>query len=228
MVRVPAAARRLTLTVIVEVPEPGALMDVGLKPTVTLEPVTVAERLTAELKPPLTAVVKVSLPVPEGETCSDAVAGERVKLGVAPVTVSVTVVVSTMLPDVAVTVMGYDPGVAPDVVNVKVDEAAPLVIVTGFALQPIVTPLGKVEVERATDPVNPLLGVTVTAVVFEPVCPTWTVVGDAETPKPGVMGPLSALIRAAVGLPQPVTRSKPVTAEKLPEVPLVMSWKSAA
>lgn len=40
--------------------------------------------------------------------------------------------------------------------------------------------------------------------------------------------PASALIRPLFGLPHPVTRSYPVTAEKLPEVPLVMSWKSAA
>ena len=49
--------------------------------------------------------------------------------------------------------------------------------------------------------------------------------GEAEMLKLGVAGPVSALIRAApFGLPQPVTKSKPVTAEK-PLLPLVMSWK---
>lgn len=39
----------------------------------------------------------------------------------------------------------------------------------------------------------------------------------------------SALISPVpFGLPHPVTRSYPVTAEKLPDVPLVMSWKSVA
>lgn len=103
-----------------------------------------------------------------------------------------------------------------------------LVITTGFALQPMVTPVGRVEVVRATDPVNPLFGVTVTVVPSEPVWGTVTVEGEAETPKPGAMDPLNAEMRAAVGLPHPVTRSNPVTAEKLPEVPLLMSWKSAA
>jgi len=36
----------------------------------------------------------------------------------------------------------------------------------------------------------------------------------------------SVVIKEGVGVPQPVTRSKPVTAEYLPDVPLVMSWKS--
>lgn len=60
IVRVPAAALRLTVMVRVDVPAP--LIDVGLKPSVTLEPVTVPDRLMAELKPPLTAVVMVTFP----------------------------------------------------------------------------------------------------------------------------------------------------------------------
>ena len=104
MVREPVAARRLTVMVMVEVPAP--VIDVGLKLTVTLEPVTVPDRAMAELNPPLTAVVMVTFPVPEGETEIDAGDALMVKLGVAPATVSVTVVVSTMLPEVPVTVIG--------------------------------------------------------------------------------------------------------------------------
>jgi hypothetical protein len=36
------------------------------------------------------------------------------------------------------------------------------------------------------------------------------------------------VISAGFGLPQPVTRSKPVTDVKLPDLPLVMSWKYVA
>ena len=44
-------------------------------------------------------------------------------------------------------------------------------------------------------------------------CTTETEVGEAERLKPGVAGPLSAAISPLFGLPQPVTRSYPVTAE---------------
>ena len=81
-------------------------MDVGLKLSVTLEPVTVPDRLTAELKPPVTAVETVTLPVAPGETERDVGDALRVKLGVAPGMVSVTVVVSTVPPEVPVMVMG--------------------------------------------------------------------------------------------------------------------------
>ena len=37
--------------------------------------------------------------------------------------------------------------------------------------------------------------------------------------------PPESAIRPAFGLPYLVTRSKPFTAAKLPDVPLVMSWK---
>jgi hypothetical protein len=91
MVREPVAALRLTVMVIVEVPAP--VIDAGLKLTVTLDPVTVPESLMAELKPPLTAVVMVTFPVPDGETEIDVGDAVIAKLGVTPTTVSVTVVV---------------------------------------------------------------------------------------------------------------------------------------
>jgi hypothetical protein len=75
------------------------------------------------------------------------------------------------------------PGVAFVVVNVNVELTAPVVIVTGFELHPILTPEGRVEVVRFTDPVKPLLGVTV--MLVEPpvalVCATETPVGFADT-----------------------------------------------
>jgi hypothetical protein len=103
MVREPAAALRLTVMVMVEVPAP--VIDVGLKLSVTLDPVTEPDRLMAELKPPLTAVVTVTFPVPEGETEIGVGDALMVKLAVVPVTVSETVVVSTVLPEVPETVI---------------------------------------------------------------------------------------------------------------------------
>jgi hypothetical protein len=107
MVCVPRLAPRLALTVIVEVPEPGAAIELGLKLTVNPLPPPEADRLIAESKPPDTAVVIVDVPelrlgtvIEEGEALT-------VKLGVAPleVTVSDTLVVSVVLPEVPVTVI---------------------------------------------------------------------------------------------------------------------------
>jgi hypothetical protein len=52
-----------TASVAVEVPEPGAAIEVGLKLTVTPVGWPVADRATAESKPPETAVVMVELPL---------------------------------------------------------------------------------------------------------------------------------------------------------------------
>ena len=62
MVWVPVLARELTVTFIVDVPEPGAAMDVGLKLTVTPDGWPLADKAIAELKPPETAVVIVEVP----------------------------------------------------------------------------------------------------------------------------------------------------------------------
>lgn len=66
---------------------------------------------------------------------------------------------------------------------------------------------------RVTAESNP--PVTVLVMVLEPPLPAviGTEDGDAERAKPAGAGPVSAVIRVAVGLPQPVTRSKPATAE---------------
>ena len=106
IVREPVAALRLTVIVMVDVPEPGAAMEVGLKLTVTREPVTAPDKPMAELKPPLTVVVMVTFPVVDRVTVREMGEALMVKLGLAPGTVSETVVVSTVLPEVPVTVMG--------------------------------------------------------------------------------------------------------------------------
>jgi hypothetical protein len=75
---------------------------------------------------------------------------------------------------------------------------------------------------------NPPLTVLVMVELPELPCNMVTDEGDADSENPATGGPDSAEIKAGFGLPHPVTRSYPITAEKLPEVPLVMSWKSVA
>lgn len=205
MVRVPAAALRLTVMVMVDVPAPGAAMDVGLKLRVTLEPVTVPDRLTFELKPPLTAVVMVTFPLLEGET--EIVVGDalRVKVGVAPGMVSVTVVVSTVLPEVPFTVMGKVPPAVPAATAMVMLVLLPALM--GLVVNPMVTPAGWPVADKVMEPEKP--PVTALLIVVDPLPPalTETELGDDEMEKPDGGGPERAEIKAAVGLPHPVTRS---------------------
>ena len=140
MVWLPVLARLPTLTVMVEVPEPGAAIELGLKDTLTLLPAPEADKPIAELKPPEIAVVMVELPELPLAMLSDVGDALMVKLGFVPVTVSVTVVVCVVLPEVPVTVMVYVP--------VTVDAATVIVIVEVPApviepgLKPTVTPAG--------------------------------------------------------------------------------------
>ena len=63
-VEVPRVAVELTVKVSVEVPEPGAAIEAGLKEAVTPDGRPEADSEMAELKPPETAVVIVEVPVP--------------------------------------------------------------------------------------------------------------------------------------------------------------------
>lgn len=63
IVYVPADAVAATEMFIVELPDPGAAIDVGLKVTVTPVGWPVADHPTDELKPPVTALVTVDEPV---------------------------------------------------------------------------------------------------------------------------------------------------------------------
>lgn len=89
----------------VDEPDPGARMELGLKLTVTLLGSPVADKEMAELKPPEIAVVIVELPELPGLIVIDVGDALMVKLGLVPVTVSETVVVSTVLPEVPFTVI---------------------------------------------------------------------------------------------------------------------------
>lgn len=105
MVGVPVAARRLTVTVIFDVPAPP-LIGFGLKLTETLDGTPEAERLTDELNPPETVVVSVELPDEPRAMISEVGLAVIEKSGVVPGTVTLTVVVATVLSDVPVTVIG--------------------------------------------------------------------------------------------------------------------------
>jgi len=79
---VPVAVVAATARIMVEVPEPGAAMDVGLKLTVTPVGWPVAVKATAAPKPPEMAVVIVDVPLLPCTTDTEVGEAEMVKLGV--------------------------------------------------------------------------------------------------------------------------------------------------
>ena len=144
-------------------------------------------------------------------------------------TVRLTDVVCVVPSDVFPVMVMEDVPVAAveEAVSVSSDEPLPL---TGLVPKLAVTPEGSPEAVSVTPELSVPLTVTVMVEVPLLPCVMVTLPGDEERLKLPccVVPPVSAVIKVGVGLPHPVTRSKPVTAEKLPEVPLVMSWKSAA
>jgi hypothetical protein len=104
MVWSPVEALRPTVIFMVE--EPAPVMVVGLNETELALPSPEAESVIGESKPPVVVAVMVTSP--------DALRAMVMEVGLAlmenpavvPVTVSETVVVSTVLPEVPVTVMG--------------------------------------------------------------------------------------------------------------------------
>src|SRR5579863_5695540 len=130
----------------------------------------------------------------------------KVNVGVVPVTVTETVVVFVMLPDVPVTVILYVPAVTdePTVMDI-LDVPAPVIDV---GLKATVTPVGWPVAESPITPSNPPTAVLVIVEPPEPPCAIVTEFGDAESVNPGAGGPVSELISPdPFGLPQPVARS---------------------
>jgi len=197
-----------TAMVMVEAPEPGAAMDVGLKLTVTPVGWPLAVKAIAESKPPETVVEIVDVPLLPSSTETEVGEAEMLKLGLATVvTVSETVVVSTVLPEVPVTVMLYVPVAADEAtVIIMVEFPAPVIEV---GLKPMVTPVGWPEAVREIAESKPPVTVLVMVEVPELPCATETEAGEADRLKPGVGElPVSELIRLdPFGLPQPVARS---------------------
>ncbi len=125
-------------------------MELGLKLTVTLLGWPVADKAMAELKPPEMVVVIVEWPEFPGSTVIDVGDALMVKLGVVPVTVRETVVVSLVLPEVPVTVIVYVPGaVDAATVIVMVEVPAPVIEV---GLKVTVTPRGLATRRQAKSP----------------------------------------------------------------------------
>jgi hypothetical protein len=136
----PSLALPPTLTVMVDVPEPGAATELGLKVTVWRLPSPEADKVIAELKPPEIAVLIVEVPELPLATLIDVGDALMVKLGVVPVTVRETVVLSVVLPEVPLTVMLYVPAAVDEAtVSFMVDVPAPVIEV---GLKPTVTPVG--------------------------------------------------------------------------------------
>lgn len=120
--------------------------------------------------------------------------------------VRLMVVVCVRLPETPVTVILLVPVVAVLLaVNVRT-----LVEVVGLVPKLAVTPLGRAEFDRVTDPVNPLLGVTV--MVLLPLVPCFTVrlVGEADSEKFGAAGALTVKLIDVVWL-------------RVPEVPVIVT-----
>ena len=93
-----------TPIVIIEVPDPGAAIGLGLKLTVVPVGAPLADRLMALLKPPLTVVVMVEVPCAPCATLTEDGAALMVKSAGA-VTESVTLVVCWIPPPLPVTVI---------------------------------------------------------------------------------------------------------------------------
>jgi hypothetical protein len=103
IVRVPVVALLLAVIFIVEVPAP--VMEVGVKLMVVPLPCPEAESAIAPLKPPVTADVMVTEPEVLRVTLIDVGEALMEYPAVGLVTVSETVVVSTVLPEVPEIVM---------------------------------------------------------------------------------------------------------------------------
>jgi hypothetical protein len=142
-------------------PAPGAAMLPGTKLAVTPNGSPVAERVTAELKPPDGVTVRPTGTVPARETLTEDEATVKLRAGVGAVTVSVKVAVWTKPPPAAVIVTVADPAVALlDAENVSVLDPEPGAAMLAGA-KVAVTPDGNPVAERVTAELNPPEGVTV-------------------------------------------------------------------
>jgi len=210
MVWDPVPAREVVVTFIVDVPEPGAGMDVGLKLTVTPEGWPVADKAIAELKPFSAAVVIVE--VPELPLTTVIALGDALMVKLAlggAVTVRVTVAARAMLSPVPVTVIGYVPVAVVEATAMVMIEVPEPGAAMGLVPKLTVTPVGWPVADRVIAELKP----PETAVVIVEVpllpCTTETEVGEAEMVKFGPEDvPARPLIRPdPFGLPQPVSKS---------------------
>ena len=205
MVDVPVVAVELAVRVRVLVP----VVLEGLNDAVTPLGNPDAKRVTLLLKPfSLFTAIELAPDVP---CVMVTVAGdaESVK-SAAAVTVRVTLVVWVRAPDFPVIVTVEVPLTA----EVLAESVRLLVPVVVDGLNDAVMPLGSPDADRLTVPEKPFSGVIFTAVAPLPPWARVMLEGDAERLKSaGAAVPARASIMAwPAGLPQPVTRSYPVTA----------------
>jgi hypothetical protein len=181
---VPGTVLDPTVIVMVELPEPGAGIELGLKITVVPEGAPEADRAIALLKPPLMAVVMVDVPSLPCATGREAGEAEIVKLD-RLVTTSLTVTFCWMPGLVPVTVMGYVPGTVLDpTVIVMVELPAPGAGI-GLGLKITVVPEGAPEADRVIALLKPPLMAVVMVDVPSLPCATGREVGEAEIVKVG-------------------------------------------
>jgi hypothetical protein len=165
MVWLPVEALRPTVMVMVELPAP--VMEEGLKLTELPLPSPEALSEIGESNPPVAAVVMVTWPELLRATLTELGLALTAKPAVLLVTVRDTVVVSTVPPEVPLTVTVYVPGeVLEETVIDMLEEPAP-VIEPG--LKPMVTPEGCPLAERPTAESNP--PVTLLVMVVDPWLP---------------------------------------------------------
>ena len=207
----PVAAVLLTTNVSVLV----LVVEVGLNDAVTPVPRPEAEKVTLPAKPLDGVIVIFDVSCDPRLTFKLAGEADSVKLPEgAAVTVRVTVVVCMRLPLVPVTVIVYVPvAVVEGTVMVMVEVPAPAM---DEGLKPTVTP--PAGWTAAVKSIAELKAPEMVVVIVDVPWPPWTTeteLGEAEMAKLGDDEvPASALIRPTpFGLPQPVAKSYPVTAE---------------
>ena len=160
---VPGGVLLPTLTVIPEVPAPGAGIGFGLKLTVVPVGTPDVDNAMELLKPPVTVVVIAEAPCLPCPILSEAGDAEMVKLGCCwTVTVSATVVFCWMPPPLPLTVMGYVPvGVLVPTVMVIVELPEPGAGI-GLGVKLTVVPEGMPEADSVIALLKPPLMVVVT------------------------------------------------------------------
>lgn len=201
----------------------------GLNAAVTPLPIPLADKVTLPANPLDGEIVIVVVPWDDRVIVKLVSDADNVKLPDATaVTVSVTVALCVVPPPAPATVMVYVPVavvMATAILIVELPDPG-AAIVAGLKLT--VTPAGCPLAVKAIAELNPPETAVVIVELPLPPCTTDTEPGEAEIVNSGLVDVgASALINPVpFGLPHPVTRSYPVTAEKLPDVPLVMSWNS--
>jgi hypothetical protein len=177
-VTVPVVALLDAVNVSVLVPVAGF----GLNAAVVPDRIPLADNVTLPVNPPEGEIVIVDVPFAPRVIVTLVGEADRVKFpAAAGLTVSEMVVLPFAPDPVPLIVTFTVPVVAVlDAVNVTV-----LVLVAGFGLNPAVTPLGNPDALNVTLPLNPFVGVIVIVEVPVLPCVTETLLGEADSVKPG-------------------------------------------